>query len=83
MINAALWSCTKDENVAIDFFKKYKKNVIINTYLEETLILIFMKKNNLNFQVKKKFQYYYFALLKLNALKKLMIQILMNFINQN
>ena len=34
MINAALWSCTKDENVAIDFFKKYKKNVIINTYLE-------------------------------------------------
>jgi len=34
MINAALWSCTKDENVAIDFFKKYNKNVIIYTYLE-------------------------------------------------
>jgi len=34
MINAALWSCTKDENVAIDFFIKYNKNVIIYTYLE-------------------------------------------------
>ena len=29
MINAALWSCTKDENVAKKFKKSYNKNVII------------------------------------------------------
>ena len=34
LINAALWSCTKDENVAKRFKKKYNKNVIIYTNLD-------------------------------------------------
>ena len=33
MINAALWSCTKDENVAKKF-KKSNKNVIFYLYLD-------------------------------------------------
>jgi len=33
LVNTALWSCTKDENVAKKFKKNYKKNVIIYTNL--------------------------------------------------
>ena len=36
LINTALWSCTKDENVARNFKKRYKKNVIIYTNLDGT-----------------------------------------------
>ena len=34
MINAALWSCSKDENVAKNFKKIYNKNVIIHLNLD-------------------------------------------------
>ncbi len=55
MINAALWSCTKDENVAKKFKKSYNKNVIIHLNLDEILMLIFMKIIYLNILKKKKF----------------------------